>query len=231
MIIAAAHGSTPAPSLNAVGRGERAPDPAAFYDALRAAPAPAAAADPFTAHVLACILAVGLHEAALDGSSLGRAVGLDRDQLAQLLRDWLPAGLAQIDLAAEPSTAAFDDEEEQLLQLLQSHQADQSAPARWLTAMVVRRSMSDNHLWQDLGLIERAELTRLMDERFPHLAGRNVSNMKWKKFFYRSLCEMEGFTLCTAPSCRECADFDNCFGEETGESALARIRRDAPRAG
>ena len=90
--------------------------------------------------------------------------------------------------------------------------------------------MSGDHLWQDLGLLDRGELNRLMRERFPTLAARNVANMKWKKFFYRMLCELEGFTLCTAPSCRECCDFDDCFGAETGESALARIRRGELRA-
>jgi nitrogen fixation protein NifQ len=47
--------------------------------------------------------------------------------------------------------------------------------------------------------------------------------MKWKKFFYRSLCELEGFVLCASPSCRECSDFHDCFGDESGESALARL--------
>ncbi len=53
--------------------------------------------------------------------------------------------------------------------------------------------------------------------------------MKWKKYFYRRLCELEGFTLCTAPSCRECCDFDRCFGAEHGESLLARSRREIER--
>ena len=26
-------------------------------------------------------------------------------------------------------------------------------------------------------------------------------------------------------ACRDCRDFDDCFGAKTGESALARIRR------
>ena len=51
--------------------------------------------------------------------------------------------------------------------------------------------------------------------------------MKWKKFFYRTICRDEGYTLCAAPSCAECEDFDNCFGEEGGESLLARARKQA----
>ena len=54
---------------------------------------------------------------------------------------------------------------------------------------------------------------------------RNKQDMKWKKFFYRVICAEAAYALCTAPSCGECDDFDHCFGEETGESLLARSRR------
>ena len=48
--------------------------------------------------------------------------------------------------------------------------------------------------------------------------------MKWKKFFYRMICRDEGYRLCTAPSCAECDDFQVCFGDESGESLMARTR-------
>jgi nitrogen fixation protein NifQ len=201
------------------------PDPVVIYRSLRSELAAFAEAAPFTAHVFACVLAVGLRDAHQRRMSLGEAVGLSRGELEALARAWLPGALACVDLAAQRETATFDDEEEQLRQLLQLHQAGAAPETHWMTSIITRRSMSDNHLWQDLGLLDRGELNRLMSERFPRLASKNVSNMKWKKFFYRMLCEMEGFTLCTAPTCRECDDFDNCFGEETGESVLARIRR------
>ncbi|WP_395666740.1 nitrogen fixation protein NifQ [Methylocella sp.] len=206
-----------------------APGAADFYWRVSDSPGEAARRDPFSAHVFACILAVSLSEAATRGEPLERALGLGADALAELVARWLPGARACVDLSAEPREASFDDEEEQLRGLLRAHQADASAEAAWLTDMMTRRSLSDTHLWQDLGLLARDELTRLMLQRYPALAARNVENMKWKKFFYRQLCAMEGFTLCTAPSCRECGDFDSCFGEETGESALARIRRDASR--
>jgi nitrogen fixation protein NifQ len=216
---------TPAPA------GRPPLDPVALYHSLRSKPTACAEAAPFTAHVFACIVSIGLFEAHRNGSSLGYVVGLGRKELEDLSRDWLPGGFACIDLLAEPESAAFDDEEEQLRQLLSAHQASSAPEALWLTAMITRRSMLGDHLWQDLGLLDRDDLNRLMRERFPGLAARNVANMKWKKFFYRMLCELEGFTLCTAPTCRECCDFDNCFGAETGESVLARIRRAELRTG
>jgi nitrogen fixation protein NifQ len=38
--------------------------------------------------------------------------------------------------------------------------------------------------------------------------------MKWKKFFYKQLCEREGVNACKAPSCAACDDYSKCFGSE-----------------
>ncbi len=43
----------------------------------------------------------------------------------------------------------------------------------------------------------------------------------------RLICADASYSLCTAPSCAECDDFEHCFGEETGDSLLARVRRAA----
>jgi len=85
-----------------------------------------------------------------------------------------------------------------------------------------RRAAEDDHItvyWLSLG-----ELSRLMLQHFTLLAKRNTEDMKWKKFFYRMICRDEGFRICTAPSCSECNDFNVCFGDESGESLLARTR-------
>jgi nitrogen fixation protein NifQ len=63
-----------------------------------------------------------------------------------------------------------------------------------------------------------------MQRHFAPLARRNTQDMKWKKFFFRMLCRDEGYSLCSAPSCSECSDFCACFGDESGESLLARER-------
>jgi nitrogen fixation protein NifQ len=63
-----------------------------------------------------------------------------------------------------------------------------------------------------------------MNRHFAPLARRNRQDMKWKKFFYRMTCSEEGFSLCAAPVCSECCDFQTCFGDESGPSLLARSR-------
>ncbi len=182
-----------------------------------------AAIDPFTAHIFASILLIGLIEARSLGKSLGAAIGLGRADLGQLVKSWAPGASRFISWEIEPGEIFLGEEEEQIYELLSRHTRDGRNESRWFVAMVARRAMSSRHLWQDLGLSDRSELTRLMKERFPALAARNVDNMKWKKFFFRCLCEMEGFTLCAAPSCQECGDFGACFDDEAGESLLARF--------
>ena len=111
-----------------------------------------------------------------------------------------------------------------LLDLLSQCATDGSEFQMRLAAMIARRAQSPNHLWQDLGLRNRGELSRLMARHFRPLAARNTGDMKWKKFLYRMICRDAGYSLCTAPSCSECCDFENCFGDELGESRLARVR-------
>ena len=84
-----------------------------------------------------------------------------------------------------------------------------------------------NHLWQDLGLPHRGDLSALLHRHFRPLAERNDQDMKWKKFFYRKLCEREGVLVCKAPNCAVCDDVGLCFGAESGEP-LARFQ-DGPR--
>lgn len=208
------------------GSRPRMTDAADIYVQLRSRPSDLGRSDAFTAHVFACALAIGLAEADSQAESLGAAIGLGRSELARLIENWAPEAAAYVDLGAQPENALFDEEEDQLRELLERFRGDPSAETGWIIAILTKRSMAPRHLWQDLGLARREELGRLMSERFPQLAERNANNMKWKKFFYRSLCELEGFVLCAAPTCRECSDFSNCFGDESGESALARIARD-----
>lgn len=183
-------------------------------------------ASPFLAQCFACIWTIAAREAEAKSADISQTIGLARGDLVALAARWRPAPDAGAIARFARGNVVLDDEEEMLLALLDAHRADEGSDAYWLARMVTRRAMQPNHLWQDLGLPDRAAVSRLLREKFPRLAGRNVNNMKWKKFFYRSLCEMEGFHLCTAPSCRECDDFDACFGPEDGESLLARNKRE-----
>lgn len=201
---------------------------ATHYANLRAAEWPCRdEAAAFERHVLACVLAAGLSERDSSGQALSVALGLkSRDILDIVVRHFPLMPLAGFDLGELPDPH-FEMEEELLRDLLLSHRSTAKALPVWLASIIARRSMQADHLWQDLGLFDRGDLNRLLQTWFPTLHAGNTTNMRWKKYFYRQLCEAEGFALCTAPSCSVCADFDNCFGAEDGMSRLAEIRRDA----
>jgi nitrogen fixation protein NifQ len=199
-----------------------------FYLRIRSREGERGGSDPFTAHVFACVLAICLWETTQQGGNLSAALGVGRGELRRLAAAWAPEVGSFIDIESQPEVIVFDEEEDQVRQLLERFRIDATEDTSWIAAIVTRRSMSPRHLWQDLGLETRDELGRLMEERFPGLAERNSNHMKWKKFFYRSLCELEGFVLCSSPTCRECGDFHDCFGDESGESALARLGRRGP---
>jgi nitrogen fixation protein NifQ len=167
--------------------------------------------DPVDSHVFACILAKGVAEAPLP---LGAAVGLGRDQLSRLLARLFPA--AEWLLAGVPDDCGEDAiEEPDLRRLMLANATDpDSELAAWLAAMVARRSLAANHLWQDLGLTGRADLSGMLSRHFAPLARRNDRDMKWKKFLYRQLCEEEGVSICKSPVCEKCDDYPLCFGPE-----------------
>ena len=176
----------------------------------------------FDRHVLASVLAASV----MDGGPLAERAGLAEQELEGLLAQCFPSAPARTFSGMFKSESTGDDETIMVRDLLLAQRSTEGKVGRWLAAMIARRAMEANHLWEDLGLRERAELSRLLTRHFAPLAARNTGNMRWKRFFYRMLCEDDGFVMCTTPVCTQCNDFDLCFGEETGESRMAERRRE-----
>jgi nitrogen fixation protein NifQ len=147
--------------------------------------------------------------------------GLAANELDILLLDYFPAAAPLRPLLhiwreeAEFAPRAGVDEFDDLVALLLANQTTPAPDSRWLAHAVATACMADNHLWQDLGLPSRVELNTLMATRFTALKVKNVGDMKWKKFFYRQLCEQAEVLICKSPSCAECCDYSSCFGTET----------------
>ena len=98
--------------------------------------------------------------------------------------------------------------------LLLDHRAREHPSELLITNILATACAGRDHLWQDLGLANRDELSRLMWINFPALARDNTGDMKWKKFLYRQVCSREGIYVCPAPSCGVCKDYAQCFGPE-----------------
>ncbi|MFA5081121.1 MAG: nitrogen fixation protein NifQ [Hydrogenophilaceae bacterium] len=147
--------------------------------------------------------------------ALPPGLGLDPEAFSELLSrhfpDSGPLGLT----AGDGLDAVRAPERDDLVGLMLEGRAGADASEVWMAAIVAAACMAGDHLWQDLGLWARADLSRLMTENFPHLAAKNDRDMKWKKFLYRQICDREGIPVCPAPSCQACADYAKCFHTES----------------
>jgi nitrogen fixation protein NifQ len=145
--------------------------------------------------------------------------GMDSVALAALQAYIFPDLQSALPFAdCPPPAPSLLDEFDDLLALLLDHRSCLDEPSRWLAHAVATAAMANNHLWQDLGLPSRVELSALMQLHFTSLALRNTGDMKWKKFFYRQMCERAGLSICRSPSCGVCNDYPHCFGPEDAAS-------------
>lgn len=156
--------------------------------------------------------------------------GLKCDDLAALLHTFFPGcnqdsfHVSMDDSACTPRSDEFFD----LVELLMSHCSGEPRIGKWVAHAIATASMGQNHLWQDMGLPHRGALNELIRSNFAGLHALNSGDMKWKKFFYRQLCERAEIPICKSPSCGACIDHRVCFGPEDG--AVAPMLACAPAA-
>jgi len=178
------------------------------------------ACDGFDAHVVACALSLAVSEGTGDAAALVDGMGLEPAELRALISEVFPALSAPFERILSLEVAFTRQADEACLRELLGRHASGGKLSLALAAIVARRALRPHHLWQDLGLRNRRELSWLMERHFERLATKNAKDMKWKKYLYRAICRDEGFALCVAPSCGECRDFEGCFGDERGDSLL-----------
>lgn len=137
-------------------------------------------------------------------------LGLGSSVYSHLIQAYFPG----LDATGPHRTVEEIPEWGDLQKLLLDHRADEHPSEPWIANIVATACAGRDHLWQDLGLANREELSRLMWVNFPALARANTGDMKWKKFLYRQFCSREGIYVCPAPSCGVCKDYAKCFGPE-----------------
>lgn len=153
----------------------------------------------------------------ITSQSMGRSVlppdfGLGEARLQSMTSRHFP-GLS-FHLPEHWRSAEHLPEHEDLVNLLLRYRAGLDDSEYDVALIVATACMGRDHLWQDLGLNNRQELSDLFIRNFPQLAALNERDMKWKKFLYKRLCEEDGVYVCRAPSCKACKDYGNCFGPE-----------------
>jgi nitrogen fixation protein NifQ len=108
---------------------------------------------------------------------------------------------------------------------LRSHSADSAndsaddfadiTNAQCLATITAHACLRPDHLWRDLELGGRDEVTAIFSRYFPALVTRNTDGTRWKKFLARELALSMGIAPRPAPGCPGCEDFDLCFGSRT----------------
>ncbi|MDP1969484.1 MAG: nitrogen fixation protein NifQ [Methylobacter sp.] len=142
-------------------------------------------------------------------------MGLESGQFNELKNRLFP-GSSIPDHAPSGSKLDFSRllEKDDLVNLLKHFSKPDIIEIDWIIGVIVAGSLGSDHLWQDLGLWSRSQLSAMLQYNFPELAAKNDKDMKWKKFIYKQLCEAEGLYLCRVPSCEVCIDYPKCYGSE-----------------
>ncbi len=161
-------------------------------------------ADPIAVALAGVLKSIGEDRLRADAS-----MGLTPSSFAAMTARYFPGGLTA---RRTPQDAqAVPDEFDDLVALFLEHRAHDGPEVEWLAHAIACGCMGGDHLYQDMGLPNRQALSDLLRRHFTALFEKNTGNMKWKKFFYKQLCDRAEVKACSAPSCQVCSDYRNCF--------------------
>ncbi|HEY4298454.1 MAG TPA: nitrogen fixation protein NifQ [Paraburkholderia sp.] len=124
----------------------------------------------------------------------------------------LPRGVGVISINAS-QYASFIDTLHALL-LTHASAAVHPGDAHCVATIIAHACLRPDHLWRDLGLAGRDEVTWMLTRYFPSLVALNVANLRWKKFLAAQRALSLGLQAGPAPGCPGCEDYGYCFPEQ-----------------
>lgn len=167
-------------------------------------------------HLFACLCAV----AGENSSDPASALGLDPADLRALLTRYFP-GVACSDIfkPGRPDASPLPESNPEVLAVLLAHVPTEAwqgclQTSVWLAYILAQRAALPGHLWVAMGLTKRPQLTAAIRRHLPSLAEANSQNMRWKRYLYKQVCDLNGGMMCKAPNCGVCSDYHLCFAEE-----------------
>jgi nitrogen fixation protein NifQ len=86
-----------------------------------------------------------------------------------------------------------------------------SKHTEWLAYCVAAAATGSRHLWEDLGLSGREDVSALLRHYFEPLFLRNTADLKWKHFFFEELKNMPDHNSTHGPDCTRCSKQATCF--------------------
>ena len=159
--------------------------------------------------------------ARLIGAKLASAeplhLGLARDALGALLARHFPDfphATAPHTLPERIAASGHQPFVDALRAMLLRHESSldaQDADAQCLATIIATACLRPDHLWRDLGLDGRDDVTAILMRHYPQLVARNIDGMRWKKFLARELALAEGRAPEPAPGCPGCEDYGFCY--------------------
>ncbi|MGE4544311.1 MAG: nitrogen fixation protein NifQ [Pedobacter sp.] len=185
-----------------------------LYRVLMDSTAPAGASEE-DRHLFACLLTV----AADEPYDTAAALGLEADELLDVLGNWFPGCSPDLlQRFGSPAQVPPPEYNEEVLQILLAHvpKNDDGTPrasSLHLARMIAARTARPGHLWVAMGLFERPQLSASIRRLLPSLAAANSQNMRWKRYLFKQVCDLNGGTMCKSPNCGECSDYAICFPE------------------
>jgi len=141
-------------------------------------------------------------------------LGLTRDALDALLSRHFPHSAlphAAPERIAASEHRAFADAMRAMLLQHESSLAATDLDAQCLATIMATACLRPDHLWRDLGLDGRDDVTAILTRHYPRLVARNMDGTRWKKFLARELALAEGRAPGPAPGCPGCEDYGFCY--------------------
>ncbi|MGE8658076.1 MAG: nitrogen fixation protein NifQ [Achromobacter sp.] len=103
-----------------------------------------------------------------------------------------------------------------LLRVLLEACSAQATTTAWVTSVLTHACLRPDHLWRDLGLGGREDITALLTRHYPDLVARNTRNLRWKQFLAYAAFAHAGLPPQAAPGCGACEDHAFCYGNQRG---------------
>ncbi|MGA7814721.1 nitrogen fixation protein NifQ [Caballeronia sp.] len=150
-------------------------------------------------------------------------LGLSRKELEAVVERHFPHALDDVDPPIAVLLSPHSEFVSELRELLLLHDVTATtcaADAHCLATIISTACLRPDHLWRDLGLTGRDDVTDILQRHYPDLVARNVQQMRWKKFLAQEVALASGRVITHAPGCPGCEDFAYCYPGDVGESPL-----------
>lgn len=191
-----------------------------LYKALLAGCVPAMSqAEIDDRQMFACLLTV----ASQDAWPVHKALGLDEKVLQRILATFFPGfDTSLLDEGRNKTFEPLPEINQDVLTLLLSYIAPdatvyQRQAGKLLAHLIAARAAFPGHLWVAMGFFQRPQLSSAIRRHLPLLAAANDKNMRWKRFLFKQVCDLNGGTLCKTPNCGDCSDYALCFVDDDEE--------------